>query len=260
MRITSLTNPRVKELVRLQREASARRESGLFCVESLRELERARDAGFKIQELYLCPPVVEENGLECPIPRADGVEISRAVLEKVAYRQNPEGFIAVLRAKTATLEDVPADGRELMVICAGVEKPGNIGAILRSADAAGVAAVLIDNPAFDLFNPNCVRASTGAVFSVPVVCAEPRVLRDELKRRGVQIVAATPEATTPYARADLTRPTAFTLGAEAQGLDDFWRKAADTAVAIPQTGTVDSLNVSVTAALLMFEAVRQRGA
>jgi len=253
MRITSVTNPRIKELVRLRTDSAARRESGLFCVESLRELHRAQARGFKIEEVYHCPELLRGELHAGPV-----VEVSEPVLRKLAYRENPEGFVAVLRSPSRTLNDVRWDGRELLIVCSGVEKPGNIGAILRSADAAGITAVLIDSPTFDLYNPNCIRSSTGAVFSMTVVCTDRPSIAAALRDHGVRVIAATPQAPNLYTQADLRPPCAIVLGAEAAGLDPFWRDTAELAVQIPQRGSVDSLNVSVTAALLMFEAVRQR--
>ena len=253
MRITSLSNPRIKQLVRLASDSSQRRASGLFCVESRRELERALAAGLELIEVFVCPTVL--RGL---LDAEHVTEISEPVLRKVAYREKPEGLIAVLRAPVRRLEDLAWNGRELLLVCSGVEKPGNIGAMLRSADAAGATAVLIDSPDFDLYNPNCIRASTGAVFSTRVICAERESIRQSLREHGVKILAATPEAPAGYTEADLSGAVALVLGAEATGLAADWREAADLSVSIPQGGAVDSLNVSVTAALLMFEAVRQR--
>jgi RNA methyltransferase, TrmH family len=252
-RISSPGNPRIKQLVRLQRRSSARRESGLFCVESQRELWRALDAGFELVEAFVCAELFT-GSVDAP----QVTHVSETVLRKVAYRQNPEGLVAIFRSRGLGLQDLAWNGSKLLVVCSGVEKPGNVGAILRSADAAGVAAVLIDSPDADIYNPNCIRASTGAVFSVPVVCASREAIRQTLSSQGVTIAAAAPEGAITYTDADLSGSIALVFGAEAAGLDPFWRVASDLAVRIPQRGTVDSLNVSVTAALMMFEAVRQR--
>lgn len=250
--LTSLTNPRVKRVVRLREQSSERRATGLFCIESSRELERARAAGFEVEELYVCTKLYRG---EFP---PGVVAVAEHVLAKMVVRENPEGLLAVVRAKTYAWSDV-GQGLGLFVVCSGLEKPGNIGAILRSADAAGVSGVLVDSPGFDVYNPHTIRASTGAVFSTPVICDTPENLLNHLRKARVQVIAATPEADTPYTQADFTRPTAFVMGAEAPGLSPFWKEAADVKVSIPQRGTVDSLNVSVTAALLLFEAMRQRG-
>ncbi len=256
--ITSVQNPRIKQVAKLQTESRTRRESGLFCVERARELERAIDAGFVVVEFYIWPERFKELPLLERIQErgADIVEVNEAVLAKIAYQENPQGFVAVMHARTTELAAIPATG--LFLVCSGLEKPGNVGAILRSADAAGAAGVLIDAAGFDLFNPNCVRASTGAVFSMPIVCGGREEILQWLKVNKVRLIAATPGGAARYSEADLRGDVAIVVGAEAQGLAPQWIDAADIAVSIPMRGTADSLNVSVTAALLLFEAVRQR--
>lgn len=260
-RLTSPANPRIKGLVRLQQKAAERRKTGLFCVETPRALSRARAAGFAVRALYFDPAAWADEGLRTALA-AEGCqlfEVTPAILAKVAYRQNPEGLLAVVEARPHTLADLAHLERPLFVVCSGLEKPGNLGAILRSADGAGVDAVLVDQPNLDLFNPNCVRASTGAVFSVPVVAAEGDALRAWLRARGVRMLAATPEAESLYTAVDLRGPLAVVMGSEAFGLDAAWRAVADLPVRLPMLGLADSLNVSVAAAVLMYEARRQRG-
>lgn len=260
--ITSLTNPRIKNIVRLQQQARHRRQHGLFCVESARELKRALDAGFKIAELYVCDEIVTERGIGALIERAqtghEAERVNRAVLEKLAYRDNPEGFVAVMRWRHVALDALPTEDGEWFVVCSGLEKPGNIGAIVRSADAAGATAVMVDNPTSDIFNPNAIRASTGAVFTTPIVCAEADDLIAGLRGRGVRLIAVTPEAGQRHTDADMTGSLAIVLGAEAVGLAEVWREACGGGVSIPMHGTVDSINVSVAAAVVMFELGRQR--
>lgn len=254
MQITSSANPRVKALVRLQQRASERRATGRFCVETPRALARALAAGLVLRELWLGP----DHGLE-RLPPAHHHTVPASVLAKIAYRQHPSGFVAVFEAPARTLADLPAPAAPLYVVCSGLEKPGNLGAILRSADGAGADAVLLDRDAVDLFSPQTIRASTGAVFTLPVAGAPADALVPWLRGRGVQIVAATPDADRRYTDVDLTGPTALVMGAEAEGLDGGWRGAADARVRIPMAGVADSLNVSVAAALLVYEARRQRG-
>ncbi len=255
--ITSTANDRVKALVRLQRQASVRREAGAFCVETRRELARALDNGFTVHELYLCPAKLREP-VDSP-PGAEVVEVSAAVLDKITYREHPEGLVAVVADRRAALGALDEARAPLIVVAAGLEKPGNIGAIIRSADVAGATAVFIDAPGYDLFNPNCIRASTGAVFSLPIVCGEPGELDAWLTERGVLRCAATPEATLTYTMFRQRGPIAWIVGAEAEGLGAFWRERADLCVAVPAAGrTADSLNVASCATLLMFETVRQR--
>lgn len=255
--ITSVSNDRVKRLVKLQRDPAARRREGRFCVETERELRRAIDAGFEIREVWLCDELL---GQRPSIPQgAEVVEASEPVLRKIAYRDHPAGFVALLDARQPDLAGFDPAKPELLIVISGLEKPGNVGAIARSAAAAGAGGLLIDRPGFDLYNPNAVRASTGAIFNLPILNAEPQTIRDWLADRGVIVLAATPEATLTQLQLNLAGPTAIVLGAEARGLDDFWRDAADLSVAIHMPGqAVDSLNVSASAAVLLFEAVRQR--
>ena len=258
-KLTSLTNPLVKDLVRLQRESSQRRERGLFVVESERDLRRAIDAGFRVRQLFVAKPLLDV-ALSEELARGgtEVVEITDAILHKAAYREHPEGFIAVLESRVTPLAELSVDTGPI-IVCSGLEKPGNIGAILRTADAAGAAAMLIDQPEADVFNPNVIRASTGAVFAVPIVSEAPEVLLAWLRKHQVRIIAATPEAAVEHTAADLTGRCALVLGAEAQGLSEFWKKAAEVNVVVPMRGRiVASLNVSVTAAVLMYEALRQR--
>lgn len=256
-RLTSLSNDRVKRLVKLQRDAATRRRAGLFCIETERELRRALDAGFAVRQMWVCPDLLRHGP---PVPDgAEVIETTAPVLRKIAYREHPSGFVAVLAACQVELADFDPARPELLAVVSGLEKPGNVGAIARSAAAAGASGLMIDRPGFDLYNPNAIRASTGAVFALPIVTAEPEAIRDWLATRQVVVLAATPEAALSHLQVGLAGPTAIVLGAEAEGLSPFWRDAADVSVAIHMPGVaVDSLNVSVSAAALLFEAVRQR--
>ncbi len=256
--ITSAANPRIKHLARLVREPRERRASSLFCLETEREIHRALDADLSACEVFVAPAAPMSVVQRLDVLGVPVISVSTEVLARAAYRENPEGLIAVFTAPTRSLEALPAKPDALYAVCAGVEKPGNLGAILRTADAAGVDAVLLDRPAPDLFNPNCVRASTGAVFSVPVIGAEASVLRAWLKQHGVRLVAADPIGGTSYRTADWSGAVAILLGAEDVGINAAWHAAADACVTIPMRGIVDSLNVSVTAALLLFEAASTR--
>ncbi len=257
--ITSPANPRIKELARLSRPAM-RRQTGLFLLETGRQLHRALQAGVELMELYVCDELLNDRSI---VQRAADagirpIPISRRVCEKLAYRQNPQGLIAVMRRAHRNLDQLKLSAPPLLVVCSGLEKPGNLGAIARSADAAGADALLIDDAQADLYNPNLIRASTGAVFSRPVICETADRLIDWLGANHIAIIAATPQAEHDYCAIDLTGPIAFVVGREDQGLDDTWQRAATQHVRIPMTGRVDSLNVSVTAAVLLFEAARQR--
>ena len=259
-KITSTQNPKIKRLQALQQKSSERRQSGLFVVEGRRELMHCIETGFTIDTVFWCPAV--EGGTE-PLPSWPSdtrlYEISKEVYEKVAYRGSTEGVIAEVRTRQLTLEELQLPVRPLIVVVERVEKPGNLGAILRSADAAGVDAVIVCDPLTDLYNPNLVRSSVGAVFSVPCVACSSEACITFLKAHGIQILTAQLQDSELYYDTDMRRATAIVMGTEATGLTDAWRQAADAHIRIPMLGRVDSLNVSVSAAILMFEAVRQRG-
>jgi len=260
--IRSTTNARVKQVVRLQRDAGERRAAALFCIETERELRRALDAGFAIDTFWRAGDVHHATELEARAARqaATVIDAPSEVLQKIAYRDTPPRFVTILRAKRRGLNDLTLHRAPLLLICSGLEKPGNVGAMLRSAEAAGADAMLIDDPNVDLFNPNCIRASTGAVFSMPMVAETPANLRRWLAEHRIITLAATPEADLTHVQINLRPGVAFVLGAEAEGLNDAWKAAADLRVAIAMHGgAIDSLNVSTTAAVLLFEARRQRG-
>jgi RNA methyltransferase, TrmH family len=261
LEITSPANPRIKQLIALRRRR-IREQSGVTLVEGLAEIELALTAGVRPQALYYCRQLTTAESL----PLADraaalGTEVihlSRPVFEKVSYREGPDGWLAVVPAVGTELARLQLPPRPLVLICAGLEKPGNLGAILRTADAAGVAAVIAADPVTDWGNPNVVRASKGTVFSVPVASATTAEVLDWTAKHGLQIVAATPEATTLVTDADLTGPTAIAVGAEQAGLPPDWLDSASVRVRIPMFGKADSLNVSTSAAIIAYEAVRQR--
>ena len=225
------------------RKSRARRRAGLFIAEGPREVERVRAAGLRIQATYFAPELIAWD---------DGDEVSVRVLEKMAYRAEPEGVLAVVEIPQRALPDTPS----LLLVAVGIEKPGNLGAMARTADAAGADALVVAEAEADVWNPNAIRASTGAVFTLPVVEAT----RETIGQLPVSKVAAVVDAPTTYTDADLTQPTALVVGAEDEGLDAAWREACDVQVAIPMHArSVDSLNAATTAAILLFEAVRQRG-
>jgi TrmH family RNA methyltransferase len=239
--ITSVDNPRVKEAIRL-RSGRERRRVGMFLAEGPREVERARAAGLRIVATYFAPAL-----LSWP----EGEEVSERVLAKMTYRAAPEGVLAIVEAPRPAL---PAAGT-LYLAAVGIEKPGNIGAMARTAAAAGADALIVADARSDPWNPNSIRASTGAVFTLPVVEAT----LEEVRALPATLVAATPRATTEYTDADLTRPTTIAVGAEDRGLPDAWLDAAELHVAIPiAAGAADSLNAATAAAILLYEARRQR--
>ena len=280
--ITSLQNPRVKEVTALQSSSSLRREKGLFVVEGLREVERCLESGFRLRSVFYCPSVCRHisscdsfRRSHVPTP-SEGVrvfEVSEAVYGKMAYRGGTEGILAVVygRAQDRSLEalDLTLFGGSgtkrpdpeyapLIVVVESVEKPGNLGAMLRTADASGVSAVLVCDPHTDLYNPNLIRASLGGVFTRNIaVCTSEEAIA-WLKSRRISILTAQLQDSELYYDTDMVRPTALVFGTEADGLTDIWRRAADAHIRIPMLGRIDSLNVSASMAVLCYEALRQR--
>ncbi|GAA4353977.1 RNA methyltransferase [Hymenobacter saemangeumensis] len=268
-RLSSPQNPRIKQLLRLQQKAAERRELGLTLVEGRRELGIALEAGVPVATLFTCPELLPAQDLAAVQALFDAVpgagpewyELSRPVFEKVAYREGSDGILAVLRTPHRRLTDLHLPANPLVIVLEAVEKPGNLGAILRTADAAPVDAVLIGDPRTDLYNPNVIRASIGCVFTVPTVAAPMAAILEFLREKGIRTHAAAlaPQA-LPYTRYDFARPTALVMGTEADGLSPATREACDETIIIPMRGRIDSLNVSVATAVLTFEAIRQREA
>lgn len=267
--ISSLQNAKIKRLVALQQKSAERRKAGVFVVEGQRELMHCLAAGHAVEAVFFCPEIlfagdredlhrsnadVDAEGLLKAAPVA--YEVTRGVYDKVAYRGGTEGIVAVVRPRSLSLRDLPNDG--LYVVLESVEKPGNLGAILRSADAAGATGVIVCDPRTDLYNPNLIRSSIGAIFTVPTVACSSEECISWLKANGVAILTAQLQDSELYYDTDMCRPTAIVMGTEATGLTPQWRAAADAHIRIPMLGNLDSLNVSVSAAILLFEAVRQR--
>lgn len=260
--ITSLQNPLVKRVVRL-RDRKHREAEGVMLIEGGNELALALTGGVQPVTVFHCPEL-SRSTLHPPrlMPSTEIIEVSRAVFEKIAYRENPDGWLAIapaLRRGLAVLDDIVSRASNaLLLVVVGVEKPGNLGAMLRTADAAGVDALIVCDPATDLGNPNVVRASRGTLFTVPVAQAMSTETLNWLQALNTRIVAGTPNASTNYTDVDLRGPVAIAMGAEDEGLSDEWLRHADVQVRIPMVGKVNSLNVSASAALLLYEAVRQR--
>jgi RNA methyltransferase, TrmH family len=261
-KITSLQNPRVKQLVRL-RERRERDELGLFLVEGYREVRRALEKQVSIKELYFSPewflgenePALIEQARQAG---AQLFELSKEAFAKVAYRERPDGLLAIAPQWRRTLDELPLRATPFVLVCESIEKPGNLGTILRSADAAGCDAVIVCDAVTDVFNPNVVRASTGVLFSVPVVLAESSAVRAWLKAKGIRTAATTPHTENIYTQTDLRGPLAVVMGSEQYGLSKFWMENADALVRIPMAGQADSLNVAMATIITLFEAVRQR--
>ncbi|MBX3415049.1 MAG: hypothetical protein KF708_20365 [Pirellulales bacterium] len=261
--ITSTQNPRVKQAAAL-RDARDRAQQQRFLIDGAREIRRALLGGLHIVEYFVCRENLRTQEAqqaldELTTTSAARFDVSPGVLEKIAFGQRNEGLVAVARPPEQSLDELELAASGVVAVLVGLEKPGNVGAIVRSADAAGVAAVIVADPVSDLFNPNTIRASLGTIFTVPCRTATSERALAWLRQRGVDsIVAARPDAARDYAEVDLSGRTALVLGSEAAGLSDVWRAPEITALRLPMLGAADSLNVSATAAVLFYEALRQR--
>ena len=253
--ITSTQNAKVKHVVALQQKSAQRRKEGLFVVEGRRELMHCLEAGYEIAECFVLDNI---ESLESLAHQGKIFPVSPQVYEKMAYRGSTEGVIAVVRERQRSLDDLQLSDSPLIIVLERVEKPGNLGAVLRSADAAKADAVIVCDPLTDLYNPNLIRSSIGAIFSVPCVACSSEDCIAFLKTHGIQILTAQLQDSNLYYDTDMLCGTAIVMGTESTGLTDAWRQAADAHIRIPMLGQLDSLNVSVSAAILLFEAVRQR--
>ena len=261
MLISSLQNIRVKQVVALSKKSSERRKQGLFVVEGQRELMHCVQHGLKIHSLFICDDITnkaETDEWEKLTDKENVFQVTPEVYDKIAYRSGTEGVVALIHTPENSLSLLKLPDNPLIIVIEGVEKPGNIGAILRSADAAHADAVLISDPLTDLYNPNLIRASIGAVFTVPCAVTDSADCIRFLKEHNIQILTAQLQDSELYYDSDMTSPTAIVMGTEATGLTNQWREAADSHIRIPMLGSLDSLNVSVSTAILLFEAVRQR--
>ena len=250
--ITSVQNARIKHVVALQQKSSLRREEGLFVVEGQREIEHCIACGYEIVELFVL------EGLDV---EREHLTVTPQVYEKMAYRGSTEGIIAVVKCKDHSLSNLSpltSNHSPLIIVLESVEKPGNLGAILRTAEAAGVDAVIVCDPLTDVYNPNLIRASIGGVFSVPVAVCTSQECIAFLKAHKICILTAQLQDSYEYYDYNMRGATAIVMGTESTGLTQQWREAADAHIRIPMLGRLDSLNVSVSAAILMYEAVRQR--
>ncbi len=287
--ISSLQNPKLKLLLALQAKSSERERTGLFAVEGVKEVSRCIEGGFRLDSVFYCPSIIgkTEEGVAflANLPReVHRFELSEEAYSKVAYRGGTEGIIAEVRQKKLSLSDLSlragssdmilhsardnksvvqndraeAEHPPLFVVLESVEKPGNLGAVLRTADATGATAVIVCNPLTDLYNPNLIRSSVGTAFTVPTVACTSEEGIEFLKSHGVKILTAQLQDSSPYYDADMTGPTAIVFGTEHDGLSRIWRDVADAHILIPMLGSADSLNVSVSAAILLYEALRQR--
>jgi TrmH family RNA methyltransferase len=263
-RITSTTNPRLKAAARL-RGRRERDRAGLTLVDGVRETLRALQGGVVLREVFIVPELLVEPEAKALLERLGEesvpmLELGRDAFEKLAYGDRLDGVVAVAETPLRTLADLVLPPEPLIGVIEGVEKPGNLGAVLRTADGAGVNAVIVAESATDLFNPNIIRASVGTVFAVPVCVASSGDVLAWLQERGIAIIAARVDGSVDYTAADYRGAVAIALGSEARGLSDAWFAPARAAVQVPMLGVADSLNVSATAAVLFYEALRQRRA
>jgi len=259
MKIESLQNQKIKDVIKL-RDRRGRDEKNLFLIEGFRELRRAVDAKKKIETIFYCPEFFLGDNEEKLIrdSRALAIECSSAVFSKISYRDRPDGLLAVAPQMQLALHELKLSKNPFLLIAEGIEKPGNLGTILRSCDAAGVDAVIVCDPTTDIHNPNVVRSSVGTLFTLPVVTVSSEEVFLFLKKNKIATVAATPHAKLEFTEADLKVPLAIVVGTEQYGLSEKWMKGADIAVRIPMFGIADSLNVASAATLLLYEIVRQR--
>lgn len=261
--ITSLQNPKIKYIVKLREDKRQRQKDNLILVEGVDELTLAFNCGFIPQTLLTAPELASQpltfDSAETPwVEPVETLTLSRAVFEKISHRENPDGWMGIFPTPKLSLDQIQLSNPALVLVAESLEKPGNLGAILRTADACHADAVLVCDPRVDVWNPNVIRASRGAVFAMPVVEINSSEAVTWLKSNKMRILAATPSATEIYTNVKLTESIAIVVGTEDEGLTDFWMQQADLKVKIPMLGKVNSLNVSIASALLLYEAVRQR--
>lgn len=258
-KITSFQNILIKQTQDL-REARNRREQGMTIIDGTREIKRALEAGIVLEKIFYVQGQQEVLLKKLSTHKIEFIEVSDKVMEKLAYGERHEGVIAVAKTPHLTLKDLKLSKEPLVVVLESLEKPGNLGAILRTCDGVGVEAVLVCDPKTDMYNPNVIRSSTGVIFSLPVVCATSEEIFSFLKSKKIKICASQPTAAKLYTQANFKGAWALALGSEDQGLSDFWLLASEVTVKIPMKGLADSLNVSISAAIILYEALRQRTA
>jgi TrmH family RNA methyltransferase len=257
--ITSSQNPFIKSLVQLQEKAKSRKQSGTFLIEGKREIELAIKGNYELETVLFLPELISEEQLsKLSKSQINLIEINKEVYQKLAYRDTTEGIIAVAKTKSLALQDLKLPENPLILVMESIEKPGNIGAMLRTCDAANIDAVIIANPKTDLYNPNIVRSSVGCLFTNQIATGSTEDVIQFLKEKNIAIFGATLQNSNFYHTQDYTIPTALVVGTEATGLTQAWRDAATQNVIIPMQGEIDSMNVSVASAILLFEAKRQR--
>lgn len=258
--ITSIQNPFIKSLALLQEKAKARKQSGTFLIEGKREIELATKGNYQLETILFLPELITENEINKLVKsKVELIEITKEVYQKLAYRDTTEGILAIAKTKTLSLNDIKLPENALILVMESIEKPGNIGAMLRTCDAANIDAVIIANPKTDLYNPNIVRSSVGCLFTNQIATDTSENVIQFLKDKKIAIFCATLQNSNFYHTQDYTTASALVVGTEATGLTQAWRDNATQNIIIPMQGEIDSMNVSVASAILLFEAKRQRG-
>ena len=256
IKITSLQNPKIKLAQKLFKSRERKKEDFIL-IEGYGEITMAIESGVVIDTIFYCP-FFARNTMMAKAEENKILELTKDLFTKISYRDNPDGFIALAKTRRLTLDKIKLSKNPLVIVLEKVEKPGNLGAILRSADAAGADAVVLADPRTDIYQPNVIRASLGTIFSVPVVATTNEAVLAWLKKNKIKSFAAIVGAKLKYVQADMSRPSAIVIGTEHEGLSEFWQDNADVGVSIPMQGKIDSLNASVSTAVILFEAVRQR--
>ena len=262
--ISSFQNPLIKQIVLLQEKSRERRKTNLFIIEGLREITLAIKGGYRLKTILFCPEIISEEEVfilkETSNSEAEFIEIASDIYEKLAYRSSTEGVLAIAHSKALELADLHlAPKNPLILVAEAPEKPGNIGALLRTADAANVDAVIIANPKTDMFNPNIIRSSVGCLFTNKIAVGSTSEVISFLNENNINIYCAALQASVQYDKIDFKRASAIIVGAEATGLSEEWLQNSTQNIIIPMQGEIDSMNVSVAAGILIFEAKRQRG-
>lgn len=259
--ISSVQNSWIKKLVQIQEKSKERKKSGLFLVEGVREVSIAIKAGYEIENLIYCPELTDKQNADAVLSQVaenQRVSVTKEVYQKLAYREKTEGIIAVVYAKKHDLDTLQLPDNPLILVAESIEKPGNIGALLRTADAAAVDAVILADPKTDLYNPNVVRSSVGGVFTNQIATASSKQVIDFLKEKNIAIFSAILQEAKDYSSQNYTQGSAIVVGTEATGLSEIWREHSTQNIIVPMEGIIDSMNVSVAASILIFEAKRQR--
>lgn len=257
--IESFQNPLIKNIIQLQEKSRARKKENLFIIEGKREISLAISGKYSIEKIIFCEDLIAENELSEFSDRSiEFIKITKEIYQKLAYRDTTEGVIALVQTKNHALEDLDLPENPLVLVVESIEKPGNLGAMLRTADAANIDAVIVANPKSDFYNPNVIRSSVGCVFTNQLASGTTEEVIRFLNSKNISIYSAILQEAVPYYTQDYTQPTAIVVGTEATGLTEAWRNASKKNIIIPMEGVIDSMNVSVAAAILLFETKRQR--